>query len=693
MEDNKDTKGKVLIVEDTIEVIDMVRTALSSAHYHVLVATSGSKALKIVKASCPDLILLDVLMPEMDGYQTCELLKNDNCSKDIPIIFMSALADVFDKVKAFKAGAVDYVTKPVNVEELLARVGTHIELHKLQIKLKNTNVLLEQKVDERTIELKRQNHEYEALNEELRQSNEELVKAKNQIEENEKRFRVIFENSKDAIAVLRRNKIELFNEAFIHLFNYSNPLDVFEQEIVSILPAQYAEYVERYILDDGKSTTILSQFDAEGIKKNGELFPIEIKLSKVEIDNSSHVLCIIQDMTEKKRYEEYLHRKNEELRKAKEKAEESDRLKTEFLNNMSHEIRTPMNGIIGFSEFLDKPGITEEKRKYYTKIIRNSSEQLLRIINDILEISVLETNKVVPIASEVCLNDLLMGLFSIFDLKAKEKKISLYLKKGGSDQDSHLYTDPARLNKILGNLIENALKFTFEGQVEIGYEIKESTIEIYVQDTGIGIAENHWEIIFKRFSQADKELARNAGGLGLGLSIAKENVGLLGGKIWLASEIGKGSTFYISLPYRKSNNPVDQTNSLQNENTVQKEPETIQILIAEDEQINYLFLETVLYNESSINCKVHHAKNGQEAIDICNEVKIDIIFMDIKMPVLNGLEASKQIKGKFPKVPIIAQTAYTSNEDKQKAIASGCIDFITKPVDVSKFLSLLRKHI
>ncbi|MBN2820887.1 MAG: PAS domain S-box protein, partial [Bacteroidales bacterium] len=239
-----------------------------------------------------------------------------------------------------------------------------------------------------------------------------------------------------------------------------------------------------------------------------------------------------------------------ELRASKEKAEESDRLKTEFLHNMSHEIRTPMNGIIGFSEMLDKPDITDEKRKYYSKIIQNSSHQLLRIIDDILAISKLETKQEIISEGQFSLNELLMELFSVFSLKSVNQNIHFYVKKALLDDHSLIISDKTKVHKILSNLLENAFKFTNEGFIELGYTIDKINLVLYVKDTGLGISPENFKIIFERFSQEEKEMSRKYGGLGLGLSISKEHAELLGGSITLESEKGKGSTFYVTIPYK-----------------------------------------------------------------------------------------------------------------------------------------------
>ena len=393
---------------------------------------------------------------------------------------------------------------------------------------------------------------------------------------------------------------------------------------------------------------------------------------------------------------EELKQSNTQLLVSQKKAEESDQLKTEFFNNMSHEIRTPLNGILGFSKFLDKENLSEDKRKYYISIIQNSGNQLMRIIDDILEISQLGTKQVKIHEKEVLLNDLLLEQFSIFDIKAKAQKIPLYLKKGLSDKESIILTDETKLNKILGNLLENALKFTNEGFIEFGYTLVETRrgvsqsadtelsdnkhIEIYVKDTGIGIKSESQKKIFDRFSQEEKGLSRKSGGLGLGLSIAKENAELLGGTITLESEKGKGTTFFVTIPYKSVQKQVDATTLSHQINKNMPKPEQYTILIVEDEEVNYLYIDTLL-EDFELNLNTLHAKHGKEAIEMCKEnSKIDLVLMDMKMPIMNGFEATKLIKEFRPNLPIVAQTAYSISSDRNKAFLAGCNDFISKPI-------------
>ncbi len=382
---------------------------------------------------------------------------------------------------------------------------------------------------------------------------------------------------------------------------------------------------------------------------------------------------------------------NEELILAKERAEESDSLKTEFINNMSHEIRTPMNGILGFSSILSKPDLTEAKKKHCINIIQNSGNQLMRIITDILEISRLGTKQVYAIEKEVCLNDLLLEHFAIFDIKAKENKTPLYLKNGLKDKESIILTDESKLNKIISNLLENALKFTSKGFIEFGYTKIDNNIEFYVKDTGIGIKPENRDSIFIRFSQEEKNLSENVGGLGLGLSISKENAELLGGKITLKSEKGEGSTFFVTIPYKQA---ITKTNIIEKEvKTSSKKQSQYTILIAEDEEVNYLFLD-ILLKDYDINIISIHAKDGKEAIDICRENKdLDIVLMDMKMPIMNGFEATKLIKEFCPGLPIIAQTAYSTSEEKELILNAGCDDFISKPIKEDVLKDLIYKHL
>ena len=385
-------------------------------------------------------------------------------------------------------------------------------------------------------------------------------------------------------------------------------------------------------------------------------------------------------------------RKIKELQflKDKENAEKNDKIKNDFISNLSHEIRTPMNGILGFTKFLNDPDLTEVKRKHYISIIQNSGHQLLRTIDDLIEISKITSNQVKVIENEVCLNNLLLELFTVFDLKAKENNTPLYLRKGLSDKESFILTDAAKLNNILSNLLENALKFTAEGSIEFGYKKIGSNIEFYVKDTGVGIKTSRQKSIFERFTQEEKEIKKQFGGLGLGLSIAKENTKLIGGKITLKSKKGEGATFFVTIPYTPTHYKLATDTS---EQTIEDNSKhDCKILVAEDEEINYLYLEILLKDKINLDCAIIHAKDGEEAVSICNsQPEIDVVLMDLKMPNMNGFEALKLIKEERPKLPIIAQTAFSSAEDIEKIKAAGFDDYISKPISEEALTAVLER--
>ena len=391
---------------------------------------------------------------------------------------------------------------------------------------------------------------------------------------------------------------------------------------------------------------------------------------------------------EVKRENKKIKKLNVKLRKAKALAEENNRLKSAFISNLSHEIRTPMNGIIGFANLLNEPDITPEKYQNFVQIIINSSNQLLRIIDDILEISKLETKQIKVIEQEVNINDLMLELFNVFNLRTKEIKIPLYLKKALQDETSIVLTDKSKLSKILSNLLENAMKFTSEGCIEFGYKMEGNNLVFFITDTGVGISADKQEKIFERFAQVENRLSGNVSGLGLGLSIAKENAELLGGSIRLESEEGKGSAFFVSIPYH----PVyTNTNNTDLGDNIQQAGNTI--LVAEDEEINLLYLETLLSRYNG-NLNILHATTGAEAVNLCKQEKsIELVLMDIKMPVLNGIEAAKIIRELYPDMPIIAQSAYTAHADIEFALQNGFDEYITKPINKNILFETLSKYL
>ena len=348
-----------------------------------------------------------------------------------------------------------------------------------------------------------------------------------------------------------------------------------------------------------------------------------------------------------------LRSSNEELIIAKNKAEESDRLKSVFFTNISHEIRTPMNAIIGFARLLNTDELTDLMIKEYLQIIVDSSEQLLQIIEDIIEASQLRTSRVKVRFKPFDISALLKNLIAIYKDEANEK-LSIILNNQLNLNDNIIVSDEIKLIKILNNLMENAIKYTSKGYVKLTCKRNLDFIEFYIEDTGIGIAPKNHELIFNRFRQEDENANREFDGLGLGLSIVKDNLKLLNGEIKLISEKGKGATFIVKIPYEKGADVIDSGKQFQAKKIINTLQNKYIILIVEDKKSNLQFLKTLLLS-LNLNLKIIIAKDGQEAIEICKKNKeISLVFMDIKMPGINGFEATREIKKLRKNLPVIA---------------------------------------
>ena len=372
---------------------------------------------------------------------------------------------------------------------------------------------------------------------------------------------------------------------------------------------------------------------------------------------------------------------------AKEKAEESDNLKTAFLQNMSHEIRTPLNGIIGFSRLLNVEYISKENIREFTAIIALSGKRLLEIVNNVLDIAKIHSGQIIIEHKPILINSMFSDLKNFFSQLTKVKSIGLK-----SHIPSGIYqavsSDESKLFQIFTNLISNALKFTKSGSIDFGYEIKDNIIQFYVKDTGIGIPAEMFEKIFDRFIQVEQSISANYEGVGLGLAICKGLVELLGGKIWVESEINKGTTFFFTLPYTPEN--LTSQTEIKPVRVPVKQSKG-KILIAEDDWISSQYLNRLL---ASTNITVIHAENGKEAVELVkNTPDIDLILMDIRMPIMGGIEAIKLIKKIRPDLPIIAQTAFAYNEEKKTILSVGCNDYLTKPIEEDKLNELINKYL
>lgn len=506
--------------------------------------------------------------------------------------------------------------------------------------------------------------------------------AEDALQESESRYRNIFENVQD-----------LYFETTID----GTILDL--SPSISILSRQQyqrddliGKSMSQFYADPGKRQLLISAMQERGSvmdfeitlkNRDGSFIPCSIS-SKISFDAQGRpekIIGSMRDITRRKSAEE-------ELIQARDKAEESDRLKTAFLHNISHEIRTPMNAIVGFSALLAEPDVDLQVRQKYSELLVQGSNQLLSIITNIVDISNIEANIVKVFKNEINVNSKLRTLCNQFMPKADEMGIKLICEPELPDSEALILTDSTKLTQILSDLISNALKFTDKGHIKLGYSVKENNLEFCVSDTGIGISQEHHKRIFDRFYQVHFKASRSYDGTGLGLSISKAYVEILGGKIWLDSELGKGTTFYFTIPYEKSLSAIEASSEVrQSEKLILKNKKTI--LIAEDTENNFKMLQ---YFFSGSNVEILRALNGKEAVEKClSESQIDLVLMDLKMPVMDGYEAAKFIRESRPGIPIIAQSAYA--DDLITAKESGFNGFISKPFDKNQLLSVIKEFL
>lgn len=506
---------------------------------------------------------------------------------------------------------------------------------------------------------------------------------KSELVESEESYRGLFDSITGAVYIQDENGIFLdVNQGAVNMYGYP------KEKFVGNDPA--------FLSAPGKndhinlSAILAKTFNGEpqqiefwGKRSNGEIFPKEVRFYKGNYFGKSVALVLAIDITDR-------YNMISEIIANKEKAEESDRLKTAFLHNISHEIRTPMNGIVGFSALITQPGLPAKDVEEYFGIINDCSNQLLAIINDIVSIATLEAGQEKLRESNMNLNKAIQLAILQHHNKAEEKGLNLAYTFGLVDDNAEIIADEIKLTQVLNNLISNAIKFTSSGSVHVGYSVDNKTIKLFVKDTGLGIAPENHDVIFDRFRQVNHALSMNTGGTGLGLSISKSYIELMGGKIWLESEPARGSSFYVELPYKQSLKRFNG-NDLKK---VEVNGEFLNgkiLLVAEDEEYNFRLIKGMLSGYGPV---LIHMINGQQAVDYCKDNQtVDLILMDLKMAVMDGFEASGLIRELRPDLPIIAQSALALIGDREKALNAGCSDYIAKPLRKEQLLILLKKYL
>ncbi|MEI6820479.1 MAG: response regulator [Bacteroidota bacterium] len=639
---------KILVLEDIqtdaeLVIFEIKKNEIKFNYKRVETEIEFREALYTYK---PDIILSDYNLPQFTGMQALEI--RNKLYPQIPFILVTGTLNEIIAVDCMKAGADDYILK-----DNLTRLGTAI---KSALKKK------------------------EAI--------ENKIIAEKALIVSEAKYQDLYDNAPDMFASIdiATGILIQCNQTYASKTGYtkeellgSNHLRMYHPDSVLIVKDAMISFLEK-----GE----VHNLELEIQRKDGSYFNVNLSATAIR-DKSGKIVstrAIFHDITERKIAEQ-------QLIIAKEKAEESDMLKSAFLANMSHEIRTPMNAIIGFSELQAEPDIKAEDRNKYIKIVVQRSYDLLGIINDILDISRMESGQLSIFEKEGDVTKVFNELYEFFNarnLNLEKKPIELRMNVDLPIDNYYINTDFSRLKQILINLISNSYKFTAEGYIEFGCSLINYDTEIlyYVKDSGIGIAKDKQSIIFNRFRQVeDGYLTREYGGVGLGLSISKGLIDLMKGKIWLESDLGEGSTFYFTLPYKSIVMPtIDFQKTKTHDDWSDKN-----ILIVEDDDFNAEFIINVL---KATKVNLHIATSGAVAIELLESIhKIDLILMDIKLPDISGFELTTIIKKKQPNIPIIAQTAFASESDRMKCMKAGCDDFISKPIEQTMLRSLIQKHL
>ena len=620
---------KILIVDDREENIVALEALLDRKDIHLFSTTSPNEALKIAWDNQISIALIDVQMPEMDGFELVEMLKSNPRTRDIMVIFVTAISkEAKYAVKGLGTGAVDYLYKPLDPYITSAKVDSFIQLARHQA--------------------------------EIKKKNEELQS-----------FAIVVRNSADIICAVNAQNmaIQNINPAVERILGL-NPESLVGKSIIDLVVATDRDVFRRKlgeIINDNLTSTVFEfQFNT-----------FDKRVIWAQCRASYHNKTIFLNISDISPAKSYL----EQLVKSKEAAESSRKIKEIFLANMSHELRTPISGILGLIGLFKKTPLTDQQL-YMLNLLDTSSQSLLGVINDVLDISKIEAGKFNIVRAPNNLHDVVTAVHSLLKFKADKKGVELFLEIE-PEVPQYIQVDSLRLNQILMNLLSNAINFTDRGYVKLKVSILKNQsdkvkLKFSVEDTGIGIASDKLNTIFESFQQAENDTSNKYGGTGLGLSIVKRLIELKGGELSVSSQIGKGSVFTFSNWFTLAEAPQKEQSNI-------NKPELlpfigVRILVAEDNLVNQFMISKLL---KDWNVEVDMVDNGRKVLNKLRNNDYDMILMDTHMPELNGLDTTKAIRLDFdgPKrtIPIISLSASSLVNEKSDAVAVGMNDVLSKP--------------
>ncbi len=623
------TPVNILIVDDREENIIALEALLKRDDIRIFSTTSPNEALKIAWETHIAIALVDVQMPEMDGFELVEMLKSNPRTKDIMVIFVTAISkETKYAVKGLGTGAVDYLYKPLDPYITSAKVDSFVQLARTQA--------------------------------EIKLKSDEL-----------QNYAIVVRNSADIICSVDAQtlRIENINPAVENIMGFK-PAELLGKSITSLAINEHQPAFRKKLGEIIKDNLAFAVFEFRFERFDKLVVWVECRASY----RNKMIFINISDISPQKSYQE-------QLIKSKENAEYTKKVKETFLANMSHELRTPVNGIIGITAMLLKTNL-DDQQKGMLDLLETSSKSLLGVINDVLDISKIEAGKFNIIRKANNVYDIIKSVFDLLKFRADECNID-FLLEIDPDVPQNLMVDSLRLNQILMNLLSNAIKFTERGHVKLKVSVLQRhndkiKIKYSVEDTGIGIASDKLNRVFESFEQAEDDTGSKYGGTGLGLAIVKKLAELKGGELTVSSQVGKGSTFsFINWhtiavkAVEKAGGKPDKALSLF---------VNVRVLVAEDNMVNQFMLSKILKDWQA---EVDMVDNGRKALDKLDAKAYDIILMDTHMPEMNGYEAAKAIRVNFaePKrsIPIISLSAASFGAEQQEALAAGMNDVLSKP--------------
>lgn len=655
----------ILLVDDRPEGLLALEVALDRPEYNLVRANSGEEALGKVLAHDFGVILMDVQMPGLDGFETAALIKQREKSKSIPIIFITAISkDASYLLKGYSAGAVDYIFKPFDAEILASKVAVFVELHLKRMQLKEQSQLLRQS-----------------------ESRERARQIASLQLESYNRYRHLA----DAVPhIVWQFKSDGALEYCNRFWTQYSEMDLEESSgsgwKKSIHPQDVIKVTEGWNQARDQKTTL--ETECRIFRRSDESYRYHMLRAVPEMDMVGNIRSWIVTNTDIDDLKKIEH----ELILANSKSIAASRAKTNFLANMSHEIRTPLGAVLGFAELMANPNQTENDRLECLDTIRRNGELLSQLIGDILDLSKIEAGHLEIEKVKFSLAELLGAVTHSMHHQAYQRGIALEVKLE-TEVPKEIHSDPTRLRQILFNIIGNAVKFTERGAVTIGVRLvqaEDPLISITVTDEGTGIDDEQAQKLFQPFIQADSSTTRKYGGTGLGLSLSRKLARELGGDVSLtASEPGKGSSFTITF------SPGDISDTVFIDKLVQNTPKahTIDPNIPSLKGLNILLVEDSPDNQTLITrflkaagATVELADNGNEGVTKALAHPYDLILMDIQMPILDGYKATEKLRSMGIKKPILALTAYALKEEKERCLSSGCNGHLTKPINRSELI-------